>query len=90
LSAEHAIGVRDGKFCAHLLVDALLEDADEPATTAVRVSAGLATTSEHVERLLTAVASLAADGPQAAYENDPVDGWVPIDDPRDLTVDLPW
>lgn len=90
LSAEHAIGVRDGKFCAHLLVDALLEDADEPATTAVRVSAGLATTSEHVERLLTAVASLAADGPLAAYENDPVDGWVPIDDPRDLTVDLPW
>ena len=26
LSAEHGIGVRDGKFCAHLLVDALLDD----------------------------------------------------------------
>ena len=26
LSAEHGIGVRDGKFCAHLCVDALLDD----------------------------------------------------------------
>ena len=40
LSAEHGIGVRDGKFCAHILVDELLEDpwGDTPAT-AVRVSA---------------------------------------------------
>ena len=54
LSAEHGIGVRAGKFCAHLLVDALLEEDgdDEPHATAVRVSAGLATTEEHVERLL--------------------------------------
>jgi selenocysteine lyase/cysteine desulfurase len=28
LSAEYGIGVRDGKFCAHLLVDALLSDLD--------------------------------------------------------------
>ena len=28
LSAEYGIGVRDGKFCAHLLVDALLGDPD--------------------------------------------------------------
>ena len=29
LSAEHGIGVRAGKFCAHLLVDALLEEDDD-------------------------------------------------------------
>ena len=37
LSAEHGIGVRDGKFCAHLCVDALLDDPYAAAsTTAVR------------------------------------------------------
>ncbi|MBK7274687.1 MAG: aminotransferase class V-fold PLP-dependent enzyme [Actinomycetales bacterium] len=37
LSVEHGIGVRDGKFCAHPLVDALLADGDEGTfTTAVR------------------------------------------------------
>ncbi|WP_083454844.1 aminotransferase class V-fold PLP-dependent enzyme, partial [Nostocoides japonicum] len=88
LSAEHGIGVRDGKFCAHLLVDALLEhDAD---ATAVRVSAGLATTDEHVERLLAAVASIAAEGPQAEYEDVPGQGWTPVADPREVTPPLPW
>src|SRR3954469_10336694 len=39
LSVEHGIGVRDGKFCAHLLVDELLEDPwGERATTALRAS----------------------------------------------------
>lgn len=90
LSAEHAIGVRDGKFCAHLLVDELLSDGRSDSTTAVRVSAGLATTPEHVERLLGAVASLAADGPRAAYDHIAGHGWVVREDPRDLTVTLPW
>ena len=54
LSAEYGIGVRDGKFCAHLLVDALLDDQPPPAT-AVRASVGLANTAEHVDRLLAAV-----------------------------------
>ncbi len=90
LSAEHGIGVRDGKFCAHLLVDTLLSDEDADVTTAVRVSAGLATTDEHVDRLLTAVASLAADGPGTAYEQVEGRGWVPVDDQRDSLVDLPW
>ncbi len=88
LSAEHGIGVRDGKFCAHLLVDALLEEADE--TTAIRVSAGLATTDEHVERLLAAVASIVAEGPQAEYADVPGRGWVPVDDTREVTPPLPW
>ena len=90
LSAEHGIGVRDGKFCAHLCVDALLDDADEEApTTAVRASVGLATTAEHVERLLAAVAELAADGPAAEYVHGP-SGWAPAEDPRALDVARPW
>lgn len=93
LSAEHAIGVRDGKFCAHILVDHLLEEGgfgDEVPPTAVRVSAGLATTDEHVDRLLSAVAALAATGPRAAYTKVDGAGWQVVDDPRDLSVDLPW
>ncbi|GAA4126365.1 aminotransferase class V-fold PLP-dependent enzyme [Knoellia locipacati] len=90
LSAEYGIGVRDGKFCAHLLVDALLSDEDAEVTTAVRVSAGLATTDEHVERLLGAVASLAANGTGTAYEQVEGRGWVPVDDQRETLVDLPW
>jgi len=57
LSFEHGIGVRDGKFCAHPLTDHLL--ADLPQATAVRASVGLATTLDHVDRLVTAVAGLA-------------------------------
>jgi len=90
LSAEHGIGVRDGRFCAHLLVDALLDDpyAAEPAA-AVRVSLGLGTTPEHVERLLAAVASVASSGPGWEYEVGE-DGWVPVADPRDLAAKRPW
>ena len=92
LSAEHGIGVRAGRFCAHLLVDALLEEDgdDEPHATAVRVSAGLATTEEHVERLLRAVAVLVAEGPGTDYVELDGQGWVPVDDTRELDAPLPW
>jgi selenocysteine lyase/cysteine desulfurase len=105
LSAEHGIGVRDGKFCAHLCVDALLDvlpddlpdDLDDDVTdpyaaapaTAVRASIGLATTAAHVERLLAAVAELAANGPQAEYVQTP-QGWVTSDDPREALPARPW
>ncbi len=112
LSVEHGIGVRDGKFCAHPLVDALLGDparvADPTAarnlaggcsdddltgtgtpTTAVRASVGLATRPEHVERLVAAVAELAAYGPGLAYTPGP-SGWEPATDPRDVTLPRPW
>lgn len=90
LSAEHGIGVRDGKFCAHLCVDALLDDPwGEGPQTAVRASVGLATTAEHVERLLAAVADLAAHGPRAAYTHGP-QGWAPVDDPRAFDLARPW
>ena len=90
LSAEHGIGVRDGKFCAHLCVDTLLDDpyAEGPGT-AVRASIGLATTAAHVERLLRAVADLAAHGPRHEYEHT-AGGWVPVDDTRDLAPARPW
>jgi selenocysteine lyase/cysteine desulfurase len=87
LSAEYGIGVRDGKFCAHLLVDALLDD--DTTGTAVRASVGLANTAEHVERLLRAVAALAAHGPAFEYELTG-DGWVATQDPRDLSLPRPW
>jgi hypothetical protein len=74
-------------------VDALLEDGSDDGfehATAVRASAGLATTEEHVERLLAAVAVLAAEGPGADYVETPEQGWVPVDDTRELDAPLPW
>ncbi|GAA2150842.1 selenocysteine lyase/cysteine desulfurase [Humibacillus xanthopallidus] len=91
LSVEHGIGVRDGKFCAHLLVDELLEDpwGERPAT-AVRASIGLGTTDEAVERLIGAVASLVADGTAATWTHTEA-GWaVDGGDPRDIEVERPW
>ncbi|GGL43181.1 aminotransferase class V-fold PLP-dependent enzyme [Phycicoccus endophyticus] len=90
LSAEDGIGVRAGKFCAHRLVDTLLSRAGAGGDTAVRASAGLATTAEHVERLLTAVARLAAAGPAGEYRLREGAGWEPSVDPRTLEAALPW
>lgn len=90
LSTEHGIGVRDGKFCAHILVDELLEDPwGEVPATAVRASVGLANTVEHVDRLVAAVAELAEHGPQRAYTRTET-GWVAGDDTRDLSLPRPW
>jgi len=91
LSAEYGIGVRDGKFCAHLLVEALLEGptgASAPET-AVRASIGLANTTEHVTRLLSAITTLATQGPTFSYTHTP-QGWTPQQDPRDLSLPRPW
>ena len=65
LSLDHGIGVRDGRFCAHLLVGRLLGDpgaagCGEPsAAAAVRVSFGVGSTDEHIDRLLAALGYLA-------------------------------
>jgi selenocysteine lyase/cysteine desulfurase len=56
LGDDHGIGVRDGKFCAHLLVDDLLSEHEQD--TALRISAGLGSTPEHIDRLLGALRSL--------------------------------
>lgn len=63
LSAEHGIGVRDGKFCAHPFVRHLLGTQDggcaDGTASAVRASIGIGTTEEHVDRLLAALRDLA-------------------------------
>ena len=91
LSVEHGIGVRDGKFCAHLLVDELLEDPwGERSATAVRASIGLGSSLEGVERLVAAVARLVEHGTDAAWTLTG-SGWtLEGTDPRDVEVDRPW
>jgi len=86
LSAEHAIGVRHGCFCAHPYLLRLLgltspEVADYHAAVlrgdrrrmpgAVRASAGIATTIEDIDRFLGALARIAGgDPPPVPYDQD--------------------
>lgn len=78
LSAEHGIGVRDGRFCAHPLLARL-----GYASGAVRASVGVGTTQEEVDRLVAALETYVTDGPTARYEI--VDAcWTVADDPRPL------
>jgi selenocysteine lyase/cysteine desulfurase len=63
LSTRYGIGVRDGKFCAHPLVRRLVGGEGgcvDGSGAAVRASIGLGTTDEHVDRLLAALADIAA------------------------------
>ncbi|MCB7135156.1 aminotransferase class V-fold PLP-dependent enzyme [Cellulosimicrobium marinum] len=76
LSAEHGIGVRDGRFCAHPLLARL--GLDEGA---IRASVGVGTTGAEVARLVDAVRAYVEHGPAARYAV--VDGcWAVVDDPR--------
>jgi selenocysteine lyase/cysteine desulfurase len=78
LSAEHGIGVRDGKFCAHPLLRRLCSDGD-----AVRASIGLGTSAGDVDRLVNALRQLVTSGARWTYA--PVEGrWGPTPDPRDF------
>jgi len=86
LSAEHAIGVRHGCFCAHPYLLRLLgmsapEVADYRAAVlrgdrrripgAVRASAGVSTSSEDVDRFLDALARIVSgEAPPVAYDQD--------------------
>ena len=90
LSAEHAIGVRHGCFCAHPYLMRLLGLGDAEVTEfrdevrrgdrtrmpgAVRASAGINTTEADINRLLSAVAGLAqGTKPPVAYVQDPRTG----------------
>jgi len=81
LSAEHGIGVRDGRFCAHPLL-ARLGYGDG----ALRASLGAGSSSEDVDRLVAAIELLVTDGESWDYER--VQGrWAPSPDPRPTT---PW
>jgi selenocysteine lyase/cysteine desulfurase len=89
LSAEFAIGVRHGCFCAHPYVTRLLgvggaalERARAAARRhdrgalpgAVRASAGLSTELADVERLLAAVRTVATTAPPVRYDHDAATG----------------
>jgi selenocysteine lyase/cysteine desulfurase len=84
LSAEHAIGVRHGCFCAHPLMSRLLNIPEatlarlhaelaaggSPALPgAVRASIGIGTTADDVDRLVHALYAIAQAGPRARYEH---------------------
>jgi selenocysteine lyase/cysteine desulfurase len=100
LSAEHAIGVRHGCFCAHPYITHLLGISDEEANAirdalrrgeraaipgAVRASFSIATTEEDVDRFCDALAGLVRSGPELAYEQDPATGdFAPVEDSRVL------
>ena len=89
LAAEKAIGVRHGCFCAHPYLMRLLglsrqqvhryrdqvRRGDRSAMPgAVRASAGINTTDHDVQRLLAAVARVAAEAPPVRYQQDPRTG----------------
>ena len=76
LSAEHGIGVRDGRFCAHPLLARLTTEG-----TAVRASLGLGSRAADVDRLVDALAAFRAHGPSWTYAG-PADGYAPRPDPR--------
>lgn len=82
LSAEHAIGIRDGRFCAHPLLASLGLDA------ALRASIGLGTTVADVDRLIAAITTFVESGPSWDYAV--TDGlWNPTPETRPLTADSP-
>jgi selenocysteine lyase/cysteine desulfurase len=84
LSAEHAIGVRHGCFCAHPLMTRLLGIPDgevdhlaaglragrRPALPgAVRASIGIGTTPDDIDRLIEGLHQIAARGPRSRYQH---------------------
>lgn len=76
LSAEHGIGVRDGRFCAHPLLARIGVTGG-----AIRASVGVGTTSVLVDRLVAGLSTFVAYGPRATYEV--VDGcWTVAGDTR--------
>lgn len=82
VAAENGIGVRDGRFCAHPLLARLHPDGD----TAARASLGLGSQLSDVGRLVDAVASLHAHGPQWTSATA-AGSYLPRPDPRPLP---PW
>ncbi len=90
LSAEFAIGVRHGCFCAHPYLTRLLGLNDEELVRfqsdvrhgdrrsmpgAVRASCGVNTTDHDIQQLLDAVEVIASDhAPPCAYRQDPATG----------------
>ncbi|HEY6759780.1 MAG TPA: aminotransferase class V-fold PLP-dependent enzyme [Baekduia sp.] len=80
LSAEHGIGVRAGRFCAHPLMARLGLPGG-----ALRASFGAGSMMEDADRVLDAVRPLVAEGPAETYIKTD-GGWAPRDDRRDLAA----
>jgi selenocysteine lyase/cysteine desulfurase len=80
LSAEHGIGLRAGRFCAHPLLTRL-----GLPSGALRASFGLGSDLSDITRLLTALHALTTTGPTLTYIKTP-SGWEPEHDPRDITT----
>jgi selenocysteine lyase/cysteine desulfurase len=78
LSAEHGIGVRDGRFCAHPLLARLTADG-----AGVRASLGLGSRAADVDRLVAALTELHDHGPAWTYAVTEA-GYAPDPDPRAL------
>ncbi|MFW2241857.1 aminotransferase class V-fold PLP-dependent enzyme [Rhodococcus opacus] len=76
LSAEHGIGVRDGRFCAHPLLGRLGRPDG-----AVRVSVGLGSCSGDVDRLVDAVRTLVAGRRSWTYAKESGQ-WNPVPETR--------
>ncbi len=105
LSAEHAIGVRHGCFCAHPMMLRILRVSGESAQDlrarmrrgehprlpgAVRMSLSLDSTTDDVDRLAGALEAIATEGPRWRYLPDPVTGeYEPDPDPRSMPA-LPY
>jgi len=100
LSAEHAIGVRHGCFCAHPYIAHLLGVSISDAHTirdrlrrgehrdipgAVRVSLGLGNDVADIDRFITGLRSVVEAGPRLQYREDPASGdRIPVDDQRSM------
>lgn len=84
LSAEHGIGVRDGRFCAHRL----LAELGLPGG-ALRASLGAGSSAADVDRLLFALHELVAGRAHGDYARADDGSWAPIADDRDLSAWLP-
>ncbi|WP_323958811.1 aminotransferase class V-fold PLP-dependent enzyme [Arthrobacter sp. JZ12] len=76
LSAEHGVGLRDGKFCAH----PLLKRLGLPSGS-LRASFGLGSRHDDVDRLLTGLSALIRDGLGTDYVVD-AGRWVPAVETR--------
>ncbi|MCU6482574.1 aminotransferase class V-fold PLP-dependent enzyme [Arthrobacter sp. A2-55] len=76
LSAEHGVGVRDGRFCAHPLLRRL-----GLAAGSLRASFGVGSRAEDADRLVDGVAALLRDGLGWDYVVD-AGRWVPANDSR--------
>jgi selenocysteine lyase/cysteine desulfurase len=102
LSAEYAIGVRHGCFCAHpyithlLGIDAVAADSVRSSLRrgervgipgAVRASFGIGTTASDVEELVAALSHILDRGPRLEYRQDEHTGdFHPLNDARTWPV----